>query len=61
MINVELTGETRHRVYKSWFGDYFLVLQVQERVHGYEPDGYGTGRDLDYLRWRDAKVEDKVL
>ena len=63
MLKTELTGKRRYRQVKIklFFGKPVLVLQVEERVHGYSIDCYGgviDGIDVDYKIWRDATVED---
>ena len=54
-----LTGNTRCRIQKRLFREPLLVLQVEVRREGYDPDscaGY-----YDYTVWRDTKVEDLPL
>lgn len=58
MLTISLTGERRYRVQQRLFRQPIVVLQVQYRVEGYEADYNGRGSDVDYVDWRDAKVED---
>ena len=54
-----LTRNIRCRIQKRLFREPLLVLQVEVRREGYDPDscaGY-----YDYTAWRDAKVEDLSL
>ena len=58
-----LTGNTRCRIQKRLFREPLLVLQVEVRRKGCDPDsdsdscaGY-----YDYTDWRDIKVEDLPL
>ena len=54
-----LTGNTQCRIQKRFFREPLLVLQVEVRREGYDPDscaGYYY-----YTVWRDAKAEDLPL
>ncbi|HEX5126384.1 MAG TPA: hypothetical protein VFW00_06565 [Rhodocyclaceae bacterium] len=58
-VTANLTGKTRHRIYKPLFGRPLLVLQVEEHREGYSPgEMAGDGCDVDYSFWRDATAED---
>jgi hypothetical protein len=54
----ELTGRTRHRALKRWLKPTLLVLQVEERTHGWHIDRYGLSQEIDRKDWRDADVRD---
>src|SRR5690349_2607285 len=58
MLKDSLTGNRRVRCQKRLFRAPVLVLQVEVRTSGYEVDGHGGGRDLNFVWWRDAQVED---
>lgn len=58
MTKTKLTGMTRHRVQNRFLRSPVLVLQVEYTVKGFEHDSYGSTRDIDYIDWRDATVED---
>ena len=54
-----LTGNTRCRIQKRLFREPLLVLQVEVRREGYDPDSCADY--YDYTVWRDTKVEDLPL
>ena len=55
------TGNTRCRIQKRLFREPLLVLQVEVRREGYDPDSDSCGGYYDYTVWRDTKVEDLPL
>ena len=54
-----LAGNTRCRIQKRLFREPLLVLQVEVRREGYDPDSCADY--YDYTVWRDTKVEDLPL
>ena len=56
-----LTGNTRCRIQKRLFREPLLVLQVEVRREGYDPDPDSCGGYYGYTVWRDTKVEDLPL
>jgi hypothetical protein len=57
-VTARLTGRTRYRVHKLFFGKQILVLQVEEHREGYRADEHGHGEEINFSSWRDAKPED---
>ena len=55
------TGNTRCRIQKRLFREPLLVLQVEVRRKGYDPDLDSCAGYYDYTDWRDTKVEDLPL
>lgn len=57
---MQLTGRTRHRVKRTWFGREYLVLQVEET--GIRSYSLGGAIDCEsYTEWRDATTEDLTV
>jgi hypothetical protein len=51
------TGRTRHRLYKRWFGEPLLVLQLEYRCQGVDlkrEGGQFYEKPYDFLIWEDA-------
>lgn len=62
MVTEMPTGVFRYRPLRRWFQqEPLLILQIEIRVKGYKPDCHGTGQNLDYKVFRDARVEDLIL
>ena len=58
-MKTSLTGATRYRVQTRMFREPIIVLQVELHSEGYCFDeSHDSGRDVDYLWWRDATLED---
>ena len=55
MLTKTLTGNRRHRVATSIFRAPIMILQVQERVEGYDA---AMDLDINQTVWRDAAAED---